>query len=114
MKDENGVFPPKIAGAGGLFGSADAAGGGGCGGRNTNVLKAVELMLKSKKILEQRTGAAPESFHLNKIYFKSSTNSSCAGPSAKGLYTRTTFPSEFMYRHVWAWFVMSTYTAKPT
>ena len=47
-------------------------------------------------------------------YFNSSTNSSCAGPSAKGLYTGTTSPLVLMYRQVCVWLARSTYTAKPT
>ena len=47
-------------------------------------------------------------------YFKASTNSFCAGPSTKGLYTGTTSPAVFTYQHVCVPPAISTHTAKPT
>ena len=61
---------------------------------------------------EQQAAACCSAFLSN--YFKLSTNSSCAGPSTKGLYTETTSPLVLMYRQVCVPLVRSTYTAKPT
>ena len=47
-------------------------------------------------------------------YFKASTNSFRAGPSAKGLYTGTTSPAVFTYQHFCVSPAISTLTAKPT